>query len=238
MKLTLTKKPTKSTIIVGFPGFGLIGTIATKFLIEHLDCERIGCIESDKFLPLAAIHKEHLIGPLEIFYNKKYNLVILQTLSQVGKMEWQISDLLVKMAKDLKAKEMIILEGTQGEGEGVTKVYGYNSGGNVKKLNLDPLKEGVLMGVTATLLLKAKKNIPVSCIFAEAKSQLPDTEAAAEIIKVLDKYIGMDVNFKPLLETAKRFESKLKDMMAKQSKVSQEGFPGYKEEKGDTDYLG
>src|SRR3989344_3137698 len=114
MKLTLRKKPVKAIVIAGFPGYGLVGTIATKFLIEHLDCERIGSIESDRFLPLAAIHKKHLIGPVEIFYNKKYNLIILQTLSQVGNLEWQISDLLVNMIKNIKAKELIVLEGTQG----------------------------------------------------------------------------------------------------------------------------
>ena len=93
------------------------------------------------------------------------------------------------------------------------------------------------MGVTATLLLKAKKTVPVSCIFAESKSQLPDTEAAAEIIKVLDTYLGMNIDFKPLVDTARKFEVKLKEMMGKQKQVSQ-GFPGYKEEKNDLDYLG
>ena len=37
MELILSKKPKGVTIVEGFPGFGLIGTIATEFLIEHLE---------------------------------------------------------------------------------------------------------------------------------------------------------------------------------------------------------
>ena len=48
MHLNLEKRPAGPKIIVGFPGFGLVGTIATKFLLEHLDTDHIGSIESDK----------------------------------------------------------------------------------------------------------------------------------------------------------------------------------------------
>ena len=36
MELKLTKKPKGVTILNGFPGIGLIGTISTEFLMEHL----------------------------------------------------------------------------------------------------------------------------------------------------------------------------------------------------------
>ena len=36
MKLILTKKPKKVTIVEGFPGFGLVATIACEFLLDHL----------------------------------------------------------------------------------------------------------------------------------------------------------------------------------------------------------
>src|SRR3989344_4438371 len=111
MKLHLHEKPQGVTLIVGFPGFGLVGTIATKFLLEHLDTEHIGSVESDHLLPLAAIHKSKLIGPLDIFYNKKYNVVVVQTLSEINGHEWKLSEILQDLAEDLKAKEVIILEG-------------------------------------------------------------------------------------------------------------------------------
>ena len=44
MKIILKKKPKNPTIIEGFPGFGLVGTIASEFLIDHLNTEMIGKI--------------------------------------------------------------------------------------------------------------------------------------------------------------------------------------------------
>ena len=70
------------------------------------------------------------------------------------------------------------------------------------------------MGPTAALLLRAKK-FPITCIFAEAHSQFPDSEAAAKVIGALNDYAGFKVDYKPLLEAAKQFESKLKVLMQK-----------------------
>ncbi|MBI2035012.1 MAG: PAC2 family protein [Candidatus Levybacteria bacterium] len=52
-------------------------------------------------------------------------------------------------------------------------------------------------------------------LFAEAKSNLPDSKAAAEIIKALDLYTGLKVDPKPLLKQAEAFEEKLKDIIQK-----------------------
>ena len=66
MKLVLTKKPKNVTIIEGFPGFGLIGTIATEFLLEHLDTEKIGIVEMDEIPAMIAIHQNKVVEPISI----------------------------------------------------------------------------------------------------------------------------------------------------------------------------
>jgi uncharacterized protein len=242
MNLNLEKRPAGPRIIVGFPGFGLVGTIATKFLLEHLDVERIGSIESDKLLPLAAIHKSKLIGPIDVFFNKKYNLVIVQTLSEITGSEWKISEMLQDLAENLKAKEIIILEGVPTTKK--KKDYGlfyYSKNKAFEKFGVKPIQEAVMMGGTATILLRCK-SIPVSALLSEGHSNMPDSEAAARIIKILDSYIGMKIDYKPLLKAAKKFETMLKGMMSKmkEQQLSQQGQrpPAYKTEKTDLDYLG
>ena len=42
MKIVLTEKPKNAILIEGFPGFGLVGTITTEFLIDHLKAKKIG----------------------------------------------------------------------------------------------------------------------------------------------------------------------------------------------------
>jgi len=68
------------------------------------------------------------------------------------------------------------------------------------------------MGVTGAVMLRVE-NIPVSCIFAETSTSLPDSKAAAKIIKVLDEYLGLKVDTKPLLQQAAKFESKIKGIL-------------------------
>jgi len=83
------------------------------------------------------------------------------------------------------------------------------------------LKEGIIMGTTGILLLKAEKSLPVSSIFAETHSELPDSKAAAKVIEVLDKYLGLKIDYKPLLKQAEKFESKLKELLGKSQKISE-----------------
>ena len=216
MKIELTKKPKNVTIIEGFPGFGLIGTITTEFLIDHLKCEYIGDIWSEKIPAMVAIHKGEVINPLGVFYNKQHNLVILHAITSPQGIEWELSDALIQIAKELEAKEVISVEGV-----GSPKIseepqaYFYankeSSKKKLKAIGLDPLQEGIIMGVTSTLLLKVKQ--PFSCVFVETHSSLPDSKAAAKAVECLDKYLGLKVDYKPLLKTAEQFEAQLKDLM-------------------------
>ena len=211
MEYLLTKKPKGATIISGFPCIGLVSTISTKFLLDHLNVEPMGHIESKHIRPLTAIHKSKVIEPISIFYNKKYHLIIIQTLvAEVKGIEWELADTILKMAKELKAKEIITIEGTPSQNKTLDVFYHSTQ---KKKYKIQPIKEGILMGVTAALFLRAK-NIPVTCLFGETHSALPDSESAANIIKVLDDHLKLKVDFKPLLKQAKIFEAKLKEFIA------------------------
>ncbi|MBS3166876.1 proteasome assembly chaperone family protein [Candidatus Woesearchaeota archaeon] len=227
MKVELNKKPKNVTILCGFPGVGLIGTIATRFLIEHLKFEEIGYIHSDKLKPIMAIHQSKMIEPIEIYYNQKKKLVIIQGIISLAGIEWLVADAIKEVAKTLNAKEIIILEGITAKSD-KTEVLCY--GDAFKKSNLKKLDEGIVLGTTAALLLKLNN---VSCIFSETKTGLPDSAAAASLILSLDKQIGLNVDVKPLMQTAREVESKIKTIM-EQSKKSLE----QKEKKDDLSYLG
>ena len=238
MKFILNKKPKRPVIIQGFPSIGLVSTITTKFLIDHLDVEEIGHIESEHIVPLTAIHKSKVVNPITIYYNKKYNLVLIQSITEIRGLEWELSNIILKIAKELNSKEIVMLEGMPGHEEKL-KVYFYS---NLKKeCSLEKLNEGIIMGVTAAILLKSK-NVPVTCIFAETHSQLPDSEAAARIVQALDEHLGFNVDYKPLLEAAKKFETNLKKYMEKiqgQQTVQQQKDPKLsKKEKKELDYFG
>ena len=216
MMIKLDKKPKGVTIIEGFPGFGLVGTIATEFLIDHLKTEFIGNIWLEDLPPIATIHQSKIIEPLGIHYNKKYNIVLIHGITAAKRMEWKIAEAISKIAKMLNAKMVISLEGIGAPGMKTSNLYYYSTDPKLKKAmnknGLKLLKEGIIVGVTGALLLKRTK-LPMSCIFAETASNLPDSRAAAKVIGALDKVLGLKVDTKPLMKQAKEFENKLKTLL-------------------------
>ncbi len=235
MTIELSEKPKSPIIIEGFPGFGFVSTIATEFLIKHLNAKKIGRFCSEKLLPVSVIHNSQVIEPLEIYYAKKENIMILRTMTNVSGAEWEIAAIVQELAEKVKAKEIISIEGLAASEKAAdkSKVY-YFSKNNSKKfesMKIENLKNGIVMGVTGVLLLKADK-LPMSCLFAEANPNLPDSRAAGEIIKVLDAYLDLDIDYKPLMKTAEEVEDKLKDILSKIKQTSTQ------KEKKEISYLG
>jgi uncharacterized protein len=225
--IKLTKKPKSPIVIEGFPGFGLVGTIASEFLISHLNCETIGSYFFEDLPATIAIHGGELINPVTISYNRKYNLVIIHSISGATGIEWKAADVVLQVCKELNAKQLISLEGvgSAGEAEEVKEpraFYFSNKAEMSKKLDkmgVDKLEEGIIMGVTSALLLKT--DIPTVSLFAETESNLPDSKAAAKIIEVLDKLLGLKIDYQPLIKQAEKFEEKLKSLIEQGSKAQQ-----------------
>lgn len=211
--MELFEKPQKSRMIIGFPGFGLIGTITSEFLVEHLQTKLIGKILLKNMPSTLAIHNGEIIDPIGIYYNEKYNIVIIKGLISLSGLEWEIADEIKKIIDELNPYDITVIEGVASPNPSEkTKIYYFSKNNEVKEklsnFGYEPIKEGIILGVTSSLLLKIKREI--NCIFAEAHSELPDSKGAAKIIEVLDKYLGLEVDNKPLLDQAEIFEKKLK----------------------------
>lgn len=221
--LKLTKRPKSPLILEGFPGFGLVGTITTEYLINHLKTEVIGKFWFEEMPAAVAIHAGKLIPPIELHYNPEYNIIIVHALSAPVGIEWKMSDLIMQLADELKATEIISLEGIGGtSGKGKTFFYTTNAKKKEKMAEFcEPVKESVILGVTGALLLK-EKQVPISAFFVETPSNLPDSRAAAKMIEVLDKYLGLKIDPKPLLKTAQEFESKIKSILEQNKDVTKQ----------------
>lgn len=223
MRLELKKRPKNPIIIEGFPGFGLISTIATEYIVNHLNAQQIGRIVFEELPPVVAVHSGQIVEPIGIFYSKKYNLVILHALTSVVGFEWKIAKHIEELFKILKAKEIVCIEGIGGTSDESRVFYISNKDSISKKIKkktkLEKLKEGIIMGVTGALSLNDK--LPIGCFFAETQSNLPDSRAAAKIVKTLDDYLGLKIDTKPLIKKAEVFEKKIKNLITESRNASQ-----------------
>ena len=218
MNVELWEKPKKGAVLIeGFPGFGLVSTIATEYLIDHLEAKLIGKISSEKMPAMVAIHKGQVIEPVGIFYDEKNNIVIVRAIANINGMEWEVTENLMKLANEIKAKEIISIEGISSDGKPPEpEAFFFTKNDERKKrfnaLNIKELDEGIIVGVTSALLIKMPDT---TFLFTEASSELPDSRAAAKVIEVLDNYLKLKVDFKPLFKKAEDFESKIKEILMK-----------------------
>jgi len=223
MKIELKEKPKKGAIIIeGFPGFGLVSTIATEYLIDHLGARLIGKIESEKVQPIVAIHKGQIIEPLGIFYDSKNNIVIIRAISNINGLEWELTQSIVALAEEIKAKEIISTEGISSDNKlPEPEAFYFTKDDNRRKIfermNVREMSEGIIMGVTASLLTKMPET---TFIFSEANSSMPDSRAAAKIIEIIDSYLGLKVDYKPLLKKAEIFEKQIKEVLFRSKNVT------------------
>jgi len=225
LAIQLKKKPKGVILIEGFPGFGLVGTITTEYLLQHLTCECIGSFWLEEMPATVVVHDSMIVPPVGLYYNKEYNIVIIHAISGTVGVEWKLADCIDDIAKQLQAKQIITIEGV-GSGAETEESQAFYYATNpkhtaqLKKLGIKPLTEGLIIGVTSALLLKTK--IDTIALFADTHSKLPDSKAAAKIIEVLDKYVGLKIDPKPLVETAQKFEEKLKTLIEKSKSANTE----------------
>ncbi len=237
--IELTKKPKGVTVIEGFPGLGVVSTITTSFLLEHLKTEQIGkyWFEEKEVAPIISIHNCNLVDPVSIHYSKEYNLVIIHSITSPLYIEWKAANFVIDVCKELKAKELISIEGIAAPptaNKQVNNTYYFTKNKQIEKnllnMKLSCLGEGSIIGVTAALLEKA--DVPMTAFFADTFSNLPDSRAAAKIIELLDKYLGLKVDYEPLLQQAEQFEKAIKDIFKKAQQTQEV------KEKKDLSYFG
>jgi predicted ATP-grasp superfamily ATP-dependent carboligase len=149
--------------------------------------------------------------------------VIVHAITSAQGLEFHAADLILTLCKQIDAAEVITLEGVGSSETEETRGFFYTDHPQLKstmeKMGVDCLGEGIIMGVTAAILLR--NQLPILSLFAETHSKLPDSKAAAKIIEILDKILGLKVNYAPLLKQAEEFEKKLKGMLSQTMKAQE-----------------
>jgi uncharacterized protein len=203
------------TLIEGFPGMGLVGTIGAKYIAEKLKFEEIGFIDTNIFIPIIRIHEGTPVNPSRIYVHREKKLAIIISEQIIPKYYTEkMAKAIVEWTEENNFARLISLEGINAGEKNQNKIYGI--GANKKSLELlekfkvQPIKEGITTGITSLILLELKKNENFEAISLLGNVNLQaDYKAASTIIKKLAEITGMQIDITPLMNEAKKTEKEL-----------------------------
>jgi len=199
------------TLIEGFPGMGLVGTISAKYLVEKLEFEQIGYIESNVFIPVIRIHNGLPINPSRIYVNNKRKLVVLISEQIIPQhLTEKLAKTVVEWIGKKKIGKVISLTGINAGVEQKQKIYGIAANEKSKqqldKYGVEIIDEGITTGITALILLGLKEKNANAISFLGNVTIQADYKASAAIIQKLNEVLGLKLDVNPLLKEAKETE--------------------------------
>jgi len=228
------KKMKRPLIVIGFPGTGLVGSVAASQIVEALKMSFGGHISSPDFAPLAAIHDYLPMPAARIHFSPKHNLIVMlsEMTIPIGSSR-EMADKVFEFAHEVNASGIISLGGISLKEE-KGEVYAVSSDREMVKSIIAkniarPIKEGATTGVTGLLLTKGMlEKFPVTTILAESSEEYLDPDAAAAVVKTLNKITGLTINTASLEKEAAELSKSIKETMIK-AKIAKKKGPSTEE---------
>ncbi len=183
------------TVILGFPGAGMAGSIATEFIVHKLGFEEIGHIRSEKMPAVTIIRKSRPQSPIRI-YHRDGMVVLVSDVMVPDELAHEFAAEIVKWVKSKKAKEVVVIGGSQKkEGE---KLYIVSWKDRYLDEDYDKMKLGFVVGIYGPLMMELmEQGIPGYALLAEAGPG-PDPKAAAKIVRSIARKYGLKLDPAPL----------------------------------------
>ena len=215
-------------LIEGFPGVGMVGTIAAMHLVKEWDMELVGYMDSDAFPPLCTIHNEEPLPAARVYQSKKYNTLVLFSefvipISTVN----SVANEIVLWGEDRKLSAIFSLGGV-GVSTEKDEVYGIASTEGLKEslkdVGVTIIKEGVTTGVTGLILANAYvKKFPAAALLSSNRGININLVGAANVLDKLSKILNIPINTDKLRKQGEEIEEKIKKIM-KESKEAKKTY--------------
>ena len=218
-----TKNP---VLIEGFPGIGMIGTIASAYLAEKMGMELVGEIESDYFPPVSAIHDYKPVPPASVYASKEHDLIVLFSEFIIpAKIVNDLTEEILRYAKEKNVSAVYSLAGIaspqpKGETHGIPSTDEMAEKLKANKVKL--IKEGATQGVSGVLIAEcASRGINAANVLTETKQAL-DPRAAADLLEKISGLTGVTVDTADLREEGNNIQQKMKESIQKMREFHKE----------------
>lgn len=220
-----------TAVLMGFPGSGLVGSIALQYLVDQLEFEMIGTMTSKYFPPLAMMNRGVINDPVRM-YAKDSLAAIVADIPIHPMICYEVSTGIMDWLTPFKPKEVVAIAGIV-TNEPEKRVFGVATTTEALPRIADftqILPIGSISGIASSILTECKiRNIPAFGLLGETINA-PDPRASAAAIEVLNRMysLGLDVN--PLIEQAVEIEQsmqKVAEEVQSAEKVPKKDLPMY-----------
>jgi hypothetical protein len=224
-------------LIEGFPGMGMIGSIAIRYLIRQLDAKRFAEMYSPHFPYYVLVNKKGNVRLLRAeFYfwkNEKgeNDLILLTGDSQAQTIEgqYEVANSILDFVTKEGVKLIITIGGCRKEEEETPKVLAVSTNPKLlkKALQVNAISSpsgNPIVGTAGLLLGLAKfRDIDALCLLGETRGYLSDPKAAKSILEILKKLLNFEVNLDALqseIEKSKEIIAKMQQIEEKREKYA------------------
>ena len=216
------------TLIVGFPGIGMVGGIAAEHLIGDFGMEQIGQIEVSELPPVAVVFEGRPRRPVRVFEGNDFLLVKSDMMIPQNCCP-PLSKTLVNWVKDHGIEKVIVLDSIASKNPseeedqilGTVSIHGLES--DLQDQGIKIMKRGVLSGASSMVSVECmEQEVPSYGMYAKANPQVPDARAAANLLEKLSGLISEDINVSDLIERAEELESKYEELVNRARKATEE----------------
>lgn len=199
-----------STVLIGFPGSGLVGSIALSYLVDKLGFKPIGTMTSKYFPPMAMMTEGVISVPVRIYEKDQY-VAILADIPIHPQICYEVANAILDWLGPFRIKEVLTIAGII-TNEPEKRVFCVAT----DKELLDRLGEtairlpiGSISGIASSLLTECKvRGIPSIGLLGETINA-PDPRAAAATMQVMNSLYGFDISTDGLIEQAEEIEAQM-----------------------------
>jgi len=199
-----------ASVLIGFPGSGLVGTIALQYMVDQLEFEQIGTMTSKFFPPLAMMNKGVINDPVRIYFKNDITAIVAD-IPIHPMICYETSRDIMDWLAAFKPKEVVTIAGII-TNEPEKRVFGVSTTGEALKRIEDftlLLPIGSISGIASSLLTECKaRGIPGYGLLGETVNA-PDPRSSAATIEVLNKMYNLGLDTKPLIDQAVEIEQSM-----------------------------
>lgn len=242
----------KSPVLVeGFPGLGLVGKIAIRYLVRQLKAQRFAYLYSPHFPYFVLVNKKGSVrllrGTFYFWKNKGggSDLILFtgDSQSQTIEGQYEIADRMLDFAGRHGVKTIVTIGGYRMETKDKPKVFVAGTSQDIldKALRAGAVVSGSgspIVGTAGLILGLARfKRIEALCLLGETRGYLPDPLAARSVLEVLKATFGFDVDLAGLNEDIAKAETMVTRLQKIEEKRALQAEETRKEEDKKTTYI-